>query len=222
VLTNYTKRSNRLPAIPRSDLPGHRRLHERAIAALSVCQESQDVDFKESSTFDAIRAHLIHTTLGMENLRDGGLIVVGVSQRGDRWQLTGISAPDLATFDVDNIVDQINAYVSPFVDIDVVITPSEGRDYLVLGIREFRDIPLVAKKNGPDGSGITKGRIYVRPPGMARTSVVTDANQMHDLLDLAAEKRAKRILETARLVGMVDPPSTAPDSQHYREELGGL
>jgi hypothetical protein len=210
-----------LSPIPRSDLPGHRRLHERALAALDVCQESQDVDFKESATYQAIKLHLVHTSLGMGNLRDGGLIVIGVSQRGETWDLTGISATDLASYDVDDVVAQINSYVSPSVDIDVVTTVSDGKQFLVLGVREFRDIPLVARKNGPDGSGVFKGRMYVRPPGMARTTVVTDANQMHELLELAAEKRAKRILEVSRRIGMVEPRDES-DAERFRDELHGL
>jgi predicted HTH transcriptional regulator len=210
-----------MPPIPRSYLTGHKRLHDRAVAALSVCQESQDVDFKESAGFDAIWGHIVHSALAMGNLRDGGLIVVGVSQRGDEWELTGISAEHLATYDVDVVIAKINSYVSPYVEVDVVLLTEIEKDFLVLGVREFRDTPLVAKKNGPDGSGIKEGCVYVRPPGMARTSVVTNANQMHELLELAAEKRARRLLETARRVGMVEPPDSS-SAELFRRELGGL
>jgi hypothetical protein len=46
-----------------------------------------------------------------------------------------------------------------------------------------------------------------------------NASQMHDLLELAAEKRARRILEVSRRVGLV-PEETA--AKRFEKELGGL
>jgi hypothetical protein len=76
-------------AISGSNLPGHRQLHERAVATLERCQESQGIDFKESVTWDDLIWHVIHCILGMGNLRDGGVIIVGVSQRGDQGTKRG-------------------------------------------------------------------------------------------------------------------------------------
>ena len=157
----------------------------------------------------------------MGNLRDGGLIVIGVSQRDDAWALAGISQADLATYDVDVLTDQINAYVSPFADLDIVIVTHDGKHYLVVSCREFRDTPLVCKKNGPNGSSIVEGRIYVRPPGLARTTAVTNASQVHDLLELAAEKRARLFLEAARRLGVL-PAQQNEAIDQYARELGGL
>src|ERR1051325_11611659 len=42
-------------AIPTSDMPGHRALHDRVVAALDTCVESQSVDFKESATWEALQ-----------------------------------------------------------------------------------------------------------------------------------------------------------------------
>ena len=78
-------------AIPTSDKPGHRALHERVLAALDTCVESQRVDFKESAPWDALRYKIIRTAMAMANLRDGRLLVIGVGERGPEWDLTGIS-----------------------------------------------------------------------------------------------------------------------------------
>jgi hypothetical protein len=156
----------------------------------------------------------------MGNLRDGGIIVVGVAQRGDSWSLTGITSAHLLTYDVDRMTAHVNSYVSPHADLDVVVVQHrDGLEYLAIYVREFRDTPLVCKKNGPDGSGIVRGKVYVRLPAPTRTTSVTDAQQMHELLELAAEKRARRLLETARRVGLVERPS---ESDAFDAELGGL
>lgn len=206
--------------IPSSDMPGHRQLHQRAVFALDRCQESQSVDFKESASWDALQWRIIKTLLGMGNLRDGGIIVIGVSERGKTWELTGISQEHLATYDVDVVVATTNSYASLHVDLDIVtLQHSNGKTFLIMKANEFTDSPLVCKKNGPTQSGLLEGSVYVRPPGVARTTRVTDAAQMHDLLELAAEKRARRILEVSRRIGLVPESSMA---QRFDDELKDL
>jgi hypothetical protein len=85
----------------------------------------------------------------------------------------------------------------------------------------FVSSPLVCKKNGPDGAkneGLICGGIYVRLPAPPRTTRVMDAAQLHALLELAAEKRARRMLEQFRRVGAVD----IPEQDALNAELEGL
>ena len=73
-------------------MPGHRALHERVTDALDTCVESQAVDFKESAPWDAIKFKLTRTAMAMGNLRDGGLIVIGVSERGTTPNIDSIKS----------------------------------------------------------------------------------------------------------------------------------
>lgn len=206
-------------AIPTSDMPGHKQLHDRVYNALDRCQESQGVDFKESAPWDSLKWRLIPTILAMGNLRDGGIIVIGVSERGDNWELTGISPEHLETYDVDILIDTANKYCSPHVDVDIVsVEYKNGHKFLSIQVNEFNDTPLVCKK-GNSEEGIVEGAVYVRPPGKAQTTRVMNASQMHDLLELAAEKRARRILEVARRVGL-EPTDTT--KEFFDKELEGL
>lgn len=212
-------------AIPTSDLPGHKQLHERVCAAIDRCQESPDIEFKESASWETLRMKITRTVLGMGNLRDGGIIVIGVSERENLWKRTGISAKHLETYDVDVVIDQINAYVSPYADLDVVLVNYEGLRYLAIYVHEFRDTPLVCKKNGPDNEETHRGSVYIRPPGKPQTTRVQDANQMHDLLDLAVEKRVRRLVEMFRQIGVVDAAKEGAERAEMRrfdQELGGL
>ena len=205
--------------IPSSKLPGLKVLRDRALAAIYRCQETQSVDFKRSGGWDSLKWRIIETVLGMGNLRDGGVIVVGVAEEGDAWNLTGIAEEDLRSFDVDTVVDQVNSYVSPHVKLTLVTLEEAGHIFLVLEVQEFADTPLVCKKNGPADSKLVEGGLYVRPPGLARTTRIMKAEQMHDLLELAAEKRARRILEVGRRVGLVQQETA---DQKLDKELGGL
>ena len=207
--------------IPSSALLGHQALHQRTLAALQRCQEEQGVDFKESAPWEKLRWRITHTALGMGNLRDGGIVVVGVSERDAEWTLTGIDDAHLRTFEPDTVIDQVNSYVSPHVDLDVVRVVFDTKTFLSIFCREFRDTPLVCKKDGPRKSGIQKGRVYVRPPGLARTTMISRAEEMQDLLELAAEKRARAFMEMAYRVGFPRPPSSTPAGRFDRE-LGNL
>src|SRR5713101_4262364 len=108
-------------AIPISDMPGHKRLHDRVFGALDRCQEEQGIDFKESAPWDSIKWRVIKTALGMANLRDGGMIIVGTSERKQTWDLTGIAPEHLETYDVDTVIDVTNKYASPHVDFDIAL-----------------------------------------------------------------------------------------------------
>lgn len=155
----------------------------------------------------------------MGNLRDGGIITVGVSERGSTWDLGGISEQDFPTYDVDTIIEQTNSFISPHAELVIVTVDHQGKRFLALHVSEFLDTPLVCKKNGPPNSGLLEGTVYARTAGMARTTRITNASQMHDLLELAAEKRARRILEVGRRVGLVPAASV---SQQFDKELGEL
>lgn len=203
-------------AFPTSDKPGHKKLHERVMLALDTCQEYQDVDFKESQPWTELQWRIIKTALAMANLRDGGIIVIGVSERDQEWGLDGISDKDLETYDVDRIIDKINSFASPHLQTDIVIAKHQNVPYIAIQLHEFSDSPVVCQKNG--NCGLAEGAIYVRPPGKARTTKVMNAIQMQDLLQLAAEKCARRIIEVGKTVGL-EPKQSA--TQSFDKELEG-
>ena len=210
-----------MSAIPTSDMPGHKKLHDRVHNALDRCQESKSVDFKESAPWDKLKWQLIRTIIAMGNLRDGGIIVIGASERGDTWELTGIDDIHLSTYDVDDIIDAVTKYASPPIRIEIVLVKyRNGKDFLAIQVHEFNDSPFVCKNNGPDNyKDLRTGEFYVRPAGKPRTTKVTSADDMHELLELAAEKRARRILEVSHRIGL-KPSET--DTQRFDDELGGL
>jgi predicted HTH transcriptional regulator len=180
------------------------------------------VDFKESAAWNLLREKLVKAVLGMGNLRDGGVVIVGISERNANWEITGISAEDLRTYDVDEMLGYFEPFISPFVEVDIVQVAIEARNFLAIQIHEFQEIPLVCKRNGadPNREGLFEGAVYVRPMGgVPRTSRVMNAQQMHDLLELAAEKRARSMVRRARAIEMAVPNI---DNNAFDRELEGL
>ena len=208
-------------AIPTSDIPGYIQLHDRVCSALDCCQESQAIDFKESAAWESLKLRLIRTILAMGNLRDGGVIIIGASERGDTWELTGITQEHLATYDVDDITDAINKYASPPMQIEIVLVKYlNDQAFLAFQVKEFENLPYICRNNAPNGIGLLReGEVYIRPPGKPQTKKVTNAQEMVDLLELAAENRARSIISTSHRIGFVPPPD---NTQHFDRELEGL
>src|SRR5436190_2257213 len=204
--------------LPSSDLPGHKQIKEKVDLALQTCQESQDMEFTESQPWEILRWKVTRAVLAMGNLRDGGIIVIGVSQRHQKWSLRGVRKAHLDTFDFDIISDQVNEYVSPHVDLTVVLHRWEKKSFVVVAVKEFRHTPLVCKK-GRESEKLVQGAVYIRPLGVPKTTRVMNAQEMHELLELAAEKRSREFLERAGRVGLYRPGSSG---QEFNEELKGL
>jgi len=208
-------------AIPTSDMPGHLQLHDRVCSALDRCQESQAIEFKESTAWESSKLRIIRTILAMGNLRDGGVIIIGASEREDTWELTGITDEHLATYDFDDITDAVNTYASPPMQIEIVlVTYRSDRRFLAFQVKEFESLPYICKNNAPNGNRLLrKGEVYIRPPGKPQTKIITDAQEMTDLVELAAEKRARSIISTSRRIGFIPSPE---DNQYFDRELEDL
>jgi predicted HTH transcriptional regulator len=207
-------------AFPTTDMPGHRRLYERVSVAIETGFESPEIEFKESAHWPALRWRIVRTLLGMANLPDGGVILIGASERGALWESSGITDEDFATYDSDSIVALVDAHASPSVRVQTAVHTQRDVSFLVIAVDEFDEVPIVCKKDGPQGSQIVEGQVYVRPPGLPRTERVRHAQQMHDLLEVAAERRARRILETSSRLGLT--PTSPGDRNRFTRELGGL
>ncbi len=208
--------------LPTTDLSGFSELKSRISGAFDMLQEARSLDFKKAIPWDEIKIDLTKDILAMSNLRDGGILILGVEEVNDNWELKGVSAETLETYDSDDMHDFVNRYASPTVSFDVVThSDDSGLTYLVVQVHEFEDRPIVCKRNG---DGIREGAFYIRPLGKPETREVQDANEIHDILELAVEKNTKRFLYQIKKVG-VDFASIQPqesDSEKYDKELGGL
>jgi predicted HTH transcriptional regulator len=207
-----------LGALPSSSLPGHASLRQRVGAALDRCQEAVDIEFKGSASWNTLRCKIAKTAMAMANLRDGGILVVGVSEENGAWKTSGIEPGHLQSYDPDVILGFVNSYASPDIQLDIVRHQvDDGPTFLCIGVHEFDDLPIVCKKSGDEK--IEVGAVYIRSTNAPGTTRVTNAAQMRDLLSLAAERIARRLLETAHRVGL--RPATS-DANQFDQELGDL
>lgn len=210
----------KMAAIPKTNLPGYEALRKRVDASLQLLQESRAVDFKQSIKWKDYRIKFAETIMAMSNLRDGGIVIIGVSEEDGDWKPKGITNKDLTTYDPDDMIDFVNKYASPVVNFDVVRHEVDKLQFLIISIREFESEPVVCKRDYK--KDLRRGTIYIRPIGKPETRAIQNAEELRELLDIAVEKKMRRFAGQIERIYGSKPTSYQHDQEKFDQELGDL
>ncbi len=214
-------------ALPSTDLEGYELLKDRVQGSLDLLQEGRALDFKRATAWDELKQGIPKDILAMSNLRDGGIIIIGVEESDNKWNRTGITNEQLNTYNPDEMIDHVNKYASPSMTFDVVThIDNEGLKYLVIRAHEFEEKPFVCKRNC--ANEIRQGAFYIRPLGKSESREVQSADEMQDVLDLAVDKSVRKFLQRCERIGMLvrvpkeEFEGTKEDNNKFDAELEGL
>ena len=179
---------------------------------LSLGRENSGVEFKGPGRRGDRRlfAQVVRAVLGMSNLSGGGNVIVGVADRGRFFDPVGLSAGEMDTWQYDDIADGLATYADPSVDFEIEVREFEGKSFLVIIVEEFRNIPVLCKRDYPNV--LRAGACYVRSRRKPETSEIPTQEDMRNLVELAAEKRFRSYVEFLRRVGLVDLPDVEQSS----------
>lgn len=181
-------------------------------------RESQRLEYKQSATWGDLKTKLIRTTLAMSNVRDGGIIVIGMSQVGSEFSPTGMSESDVTTYKSDEIKAVINAYADPPVAVEWYTDVVDGKTFGMLVIQEFDQFPVLCKR---DDKGLENGAFYFRSFRMPETAKVNSHFEMRDILDRAIDRGLKAYVQRALRAGLKlgdDEESDAAKIAKQRED----
>jgi predicted HTH transcriptional regulator len=193
---------------------------DAALRAIRNLHEERDKEFAESQPFDVLKWKLITTSMAMANLRDGGSIIIGISQRDPHFAPTGMSEAHLNGYDPDNVIAAINKYAKPPIPLAVYKLEEAGRAFLVIDAAPFKRTPIMCSKGPPDDSGqkFKAGDIFARTLDRISTSRIVDL----DLMELASENRAAEIVATAQRIGLRLPSTDIESFARERADFGDL
>ncbi|MDO8587499.1 MAG: ATP-binding protein [Armatimonadota bacterium] len=182
--------------------------------------EVRSVEVKSSVAWDEYKADIARAAMGMANTRDGGVILIGVVKDGQRLKLDGITADHLESYDADNVQAFVNKYADPYVRLTVDFENStEGKDYIVIVVHPFDEMPVVCKKNY--GNVLSESAIYTRSHRIPETCKVKSQTEMREILDMAVEKSVRRLVERLGRAG-VRMEAAESDAKLFEQQLGGM
>lgn len=156
-------------------------------------------------------AKVARAVMAMGNLRDGGLVCLGIDDTQLALMNPGLDPVQLEQWsDVDEVNVALTRYIDPPADIRV--TPMQlrpGVHVVVLEVREFFDLPHLCRRSLQ--GEVQEGHLYVRPRGMPQSVSVSTTTQMREVLDLATEKALREFVRRAQGAGL-GLPEELPES----------
>lgn len=145
--------------------------------------ETPHLDFKKSCMWSLSYARDI---MAMSNLQDGGHVVIGIGE-GQPLVREGLDPRTDASYDIERMRDQMSAFSDPHVQFEVFHPKDDdGKQYVVIRVHEFREIPVICRKDGADTKAAT---IYYRNSNRrVESAAISNYHDLRTLLDLAAAK----------------------------------
>lgn len=202
---------------------------------LQEAPERRDLELKAPGPLDntsGFSARAVRAIMGLSNLRDGGVLIIGVRELVDTgYDLAreGLEPDDLATWSTDHLATIVNNHAEPSVQAEVRYETLEGKEFVVVRVSPFRETPTICRKPWRAGNSLIlrEGAIYVRSLRKVETSEVSTSEDMRALVQLAVEKQLGEYVETAARagVGFTSSPSGGPtaevdpDAERFAAEL---
>lgn len=188
------------------------------LAAIREAAESRAVEFKESQPFTVLRWKLVKTSMAMANLREGGIIVVGISERSSLMQLAGMDTAHLQTYNQDELLELVNRYATPPLSLTLRVVTYNNQQFIGIKVAPFDRSPIFCGRATPSeagGDSLRIGDVVARTRDRISTSRTVDVTLMAEILEIAAEKRAAEIVRTAQSIGFVIPEG---DRERFAQE----
>ena len=153
-------------------------------------------------------------------------MIIGVAEVEHVLSPVGLTEEELATWRYDDIADGFTAYAEPQFFFEYQPCEWNGRNFLILHIHGFTDVPVICKKDYRDDSNssvpfdkrekvLRKGLIYARSLSKAETKEIDSVERMRAVLDLAIRKGIQKFVEQTQEAGL----SFTNDVRSRNEEL---
>jgi hypothetical protein len=149
--------------------------------------ESDELDYKAAQNWRDLsrqgKAKFVRHCLALANTK-GGYVVVGVGEdlAGKPSLFTGVSPEQAKSFDPTDVGSFVNRYCDPPIDFDIVRPEIDGKTYVIIVIRRFRELPHVCSHNC--NNELQQGGFYIRTAN-ASSRVAYRASEIHGIVQRA-------------------------------------
>ena len=187
-------------------------------------REERNLEYKESWGLQGKekrekRAKLAKEIMALSNIRDGGVIVIGVRNDGTP---VGIAEDEASQFTHDVVAAAVADYAAPYVEL-VVTAGYDGstspKYFAVIQVKEFAEMPVLCKRDFP--SVVRQGAIYTRSRRIHEATEVRNEAEMRELLEMAVDKGIRSFYRRLQVAG-IQPTPAPSDSSLFETQLRGL
>jgi len=190
-------------------------------------REERNLEYKESMSWKEAddKVKITRCILGMSNIRDGGSIVLGVEDQS--FEPVGMDPDHFRSFNQDDVDDFVAERADPFVEIEVTPVPHDGKEFIVIQVKEFEELPVICRKetrlkNRRAGPYLRRGATYVRSRRKRETVEVPSQTEMREIIDLAVDKGVRRLIERMGYTGILNLVAEPSDVEKFDQQLGEL
>jgi predicted HTH transcriptional regulator len=181
-------------------------------------REERNLEYKSSMNWKdiATKAKITKAAMAMSNISDGGYIVIGVTKNGEAYEPDGIQELHLDSFKQDDVMTWVNKYADPYVELTVVYAERDNKNFIIIDIMEFDQLPIVCKK---PGQNLKSGDIFTRSRRKYETALVSSQTEIREILELAVDKQIRR-LATRGYVTFAETVHPAQNDKQLFEQQG--
>ena len=191
-------------------------------------KEERYLEYKGSMvwTSDDTKVKITQAMMAMSNLRNGGVIVVGMKepQRGV-WEPDIMTDEQVASFTQDDTAQWVNDYAVPAVQFTVEPFFLDTNKFVIIKVREFDSVPTICRKPKQlvGREVLKKGAIYYRSSSKNESAPISSDEDMRELIALAMNKGVAQEIERLRVLGFVAalPAPQEDDARKYEQEREG-
>lgn len=206
-------------------------------------QEEPNIEYKDSMHWkdNMAKLKIMKCMLAMANFPGGGVIVVGVKQKGSIFETVGMSHDDYLSYSHDEIARYVRSHSDPVIEFTIVrdSMPLENksnnkftnRKFCIIQVKESKELPVIStqfqlynetKPPFPDNICLRDGVVYVRSSTPVESREIHSQEEWRDLLYRCIEKIQLRSHKVSS-----QPSSNPPkvevnkkdDSSKYLERL---
>lgn len=191
-------------------------------------KEERYLEYKRSMIWtgnDMTKVKIAKAMMAMANLRNGGVIVVGMQEttRGV-WVPEAMTPQQIASFTQDDVAQWVNDYATPAVQFSIGAFEYNGNQFEVIQVQEFDTSPVICRKQKiAGGETLEAGAIYYRSNRKIESAPISSDEDSRELIGLAIDKGISKHVSRLHRLGLI--PTETPnerDRQQYETERAGL
>ena len=161
-------------------------------ALIAAGREMPNLEYKQSMPWEDLKLQVVKAALAFANTRDGGYIVIGMTQLpGDRYEPEGMAPEHLAGYALDEVQTEVNRYAAPFVSLDATRHERDDKTFFVIAVDPFEDVPVICTRDSKDD--LRRAAIYTRSRRMVSSAPIDNPDDMRALIDLATDRAVARL-----------------------------